>query len=62
MKCPRCGSQMTIGERETQYECRCGKTIPASEAGHIRAVRPVEDGGEIQPYPYGSMEARPYNF
>ena len=54
---------MAIGEREThQYECRCGKVIPASEAEHIRRVPPVEDGGEIQPYPYGSMQARPYNF
>ncbi len=54
---------MAIGERDTQqYECRCGTVIPASEAEHVRSVPPVEDGGEIQPYPYGSMKARPYNF
>ena len=57
---------MTIGaphdETETyQYECRCGKVIPASEARRIREVPPVEDGGAIRPYPYGTMKA-PYNF
>jgi hypothetical protein len=58
---------MTIGaphdETEThQYECGCGKVIPASEAERIREVPPVEDGGDIQPYPYGTMKARLYNF
>lgn len=50
-------------ERETpQYECRCGKVILASEAKRTRTVPHVEDGGEIQPYPYGTMKARLYNF
>jgi hypothetical protein len=58
---------MTIGaphhETEThQYECGCGKVISASEAKRIREVPPVEDGGDIQPYPYGTMKARLYNF
>lgn len=67
MKCPDCGATMTIGaphaDNEThQYECLCGKIIPASEAEHFREVPDVPDGGEIEPYPYGSMKARPYNF
>lgn len=58
---------MTIGaphdETEThQYECGCGKAICASEAERIRKAPPVEDGREIQPYPYGTMKARLYNF
>ena len=58
---------MTIGaphgDDEThQYECLCGKIIPASEAKRFRSVPDVPDGGEIEPYPYGSMKARPYNF
>ena len=58
---------MTIGAPHNdgephQYECRCGKIIPASEAKHSRRVAEVQDGGDIEPYPYGSMKARPYNF
>jgi len=58
---------MTIGaphdDLEThQYECLCGTIIPGSEAKNYRRVPDVKDGGEIQPYPYGSMKARPYNF
>lgn len=45
-----------------QYECLCGTIIPGSEAKNYRRVPDVKDGGEIQPYPYGSMKARPYNF
>jgi len=67
MKCPDCGATTTIGaphaDDEThQYECLCGKIIPASEARHFLEVPDVPDGGEIEPYPYGSMKARPYNF
>ena len=58
---------MTIGaphdDLEThQYECLCGTIIPGSEAKNYRRVPDVKDCGEIQPYPYGSMKARPYNF
>ena len=67
MKSPQCGATMTIGaphdDLEThQYECLCGTIIPGSEAKNYRRVPDVKDGGEIQPYPYGSMNARPYNF
>ncbi len=58
---------MTIGaphdDDEThQYECRCGTIIPASEARRRREAPAVQDGGDIEPYPYASMKARPYNF
>lgn len=58
---------MAIGvshdETEThQHEYGYGKVIPASEAKRIRTVPPVDNGGDIQPYPYGTMKARPYNF
>ena len=58
---------MTIGaphgdEETHQYECQCGRIIPASEVQHHRSVPEVQDGGDIAPYPYGSMKARPYNF
>lgn len=55
---------MSIGaphadDETPQYECLCGNIIPVSEAR--RSVPDVPDGGEIEPYPYGSVKARPYN-